>query len=183
MDELAQVLRSLQDVMDGADSLLAASAITITDTRSTLGDASETVEKVNARIDKMIAALETARDLTSDEDVQAQLDAAISGLEELRTAVDGSGISPVQDELLATVAKVRQTLRTAAVSTNRQVSDYIHDAGERAQSSLRAVQDLLTASSGTLGSVSDTLRSYSGAVASAQPTLAAGAALAQSVSR
>ena len=33
-----------------------------------------------------------------------------------------------------------------------------------------------------LGSVSDTLRSYSGAVASAQPTLAAGAALAQSVS-
>lgn len=37
-------------------------------------------EKVNARIDKMIAALETARDLTSDEDVQAQLDAAISGL-------------------------------------------------------------------------------------------------------
>ena len=139
-------------------------------------------EKVNARIDKMIAALETARDLTSDEDVQAQLDAAISGLEELRTAVDGSGISPVQDELLATVAKVRQTLRTAAVSTNRQVSDYIHDAGERAQSSLRAVQDLLTASSGTLGSVSDTLRSYSGAVASAQPTLAAGAALAQSVS-
>ena len=234
MDELAQVLRSLQDVMDGADSLLAASAITITDARSTLGDASETVgstvrligsgldaaddasadllrvldaaddtlsdledmlgavdmgpaddtahEKVNARIDKMIAALETARDLTSDEDVQAQLDAAISGLEELRTAVDGSGISQVQDELLATVAKVRQTLRTAAVSTNRQVSDYIHDAGERAQSSLRAVQDLLTASSGTLGSVSDTLRSYSGAVASAQPTLAAGAALAQSVS-
>ena len=139
-------------------------------------------EKVNARIDKMIAALETARDLTSDEDVQAQLAAAISGLEELRTAVDGSGISQVQDELLATVAKVRQTLRTAAVSTNRQVSDYIHDAGERAQSSLRAVQDLLTASSGTLGSVSDTLRSYSGAVASAQPTLAAGAALAQSVS-
>ena len=214
MDELAQVLRSLQDVMDGADSLLAASAITITDARSTMGDASETVgstvrligsgldaaddasadllrvldaaddtlsdledmlgavdmgpaddaahEKVNARIDKMIAALETARDLTSDE--------------------DGSGISQVQDELLATVAKVRQTLRTAAVSTNRQVSDYIHDAGERAQSSLRAVQDLLTASSGTLGSVSDTLRSYSGAVASAQPTLAAGAALAQSVS-
>lgn len=43
MDELAQVLRSLQDVMDGADSLLAASAITITDARSTLGDASETV--------------------------------------------------------------------------------------------------------------------------------------------
>ena len=135
---------SLQDVMDGADSMLAASAITITDARSTLGDASETVgstvrligsgldaaddasadllrvldaaddtlsdledmlgavdmgpaddaahEKVNARIDKMIAALETARDLTSDEDVQAQLDAAISGLEELRTAVDGSGI-------------------------------------------------------------------------------------------
>ena len=43
MDELALVLRSLQDVMDGADSLLAASAITITDARSTLGDASETV--------------------------------------------------------------------------------------------------------------------------------------------
>ena len=48
--------------------------------------------------------------------------------------------------------------------------------------SQKSVQDLLTASSGTLGSVSDTLRSYSGAVASAQPTLAAGAALAQSVS-
>lgn len=85
--------------------------------------------------------------------------------------MDGSGISQVQDELLAMAAKVRQTLRTAAVSTNRQVSDYIHDAGERAQSSLCAVQDLLTASSGTLGSVSDTLRSYSGAVASAQPRL------------
>ena len=57
--------------------------------------------------------------------MQAQLDAAISGLEELRTAVDGSGISQVQDELLAMVAEVRQTLRTAAGSTNRQVSDYI----------------------------------------------------------
>ena len=177
MDELAQVLRSLQDVMDGADSLLAASAITITDARSTLGDASETV---GSTVRLIGSGLDAADDASAD--LLRVLDAAISGLEELRTAVDGSGISQVQDELLATVAKVRQTLRTAAVSTNRQVSDYIHDAGERAQSSLRAVQDLLTASSGTLGSVSDTLRSYSGAVASAQPTLAAGAALAQSVS-
>lgn len=173
-DGLLEKLSAAQRDMDELEDMLGA---------VDMGPADDAAhEKVNARIDKMIAALETARDLTSDEDVQAQLDAAISGLEELRTAVDGSGISQVQDELLATVAKVRQTLRTAAVSTNRQVSDYIHDAGERAQSSLRAVQDLLTASSGTLGSVSDTLRSYSGAVASAQPTLAAGAALAQSVS-
>ena len=213
MDQMAQVFRSLQDVMDGADSLLTASAITITDARSTMDDASAAAgstvrlidrgldaaddasadllrvldaadttlsdledllggvdmtpaddaahDRVNARIDGMIEELETARAMTDDEIIIAQIDAAIAELEALRTAVDQTGLSQVQGPLLDMIAQVRQSLRTAAVNTNRQVNEYLHDAGERAQSTLRA---------------------YSDAVAAAQPTLASGITLAQSVS-
>lgn len=234
MDQMAQVFRSLQDVMDGADSLLTASAITITDARSTMDDASDAAgstvrlidsgldaaddasadllrvldaaditlsdledllrdvdmtpaddaahDRVNARIDGMIEELETARAMTDDEIIIAQIDAAIAELEALRTAVDQTGLSQVQGPLLDMIAQVRQSLRTAAVNTNRQVNEYLHDAGERAQSTLRSVQDLLDAASGSLGGVSDTLRAYSNAVAAAQPTLASGITLTQSVS-
>lgn len=78
----------------------------------------------------------------------------ITGLESLRTAVDQTGISQVQGPLLDMVLQVRQSLRTAAVNTNRQVSDYLHDAGARAQSTLYSVQQLLDAASGSLGGVS-----------------------------
>ena len=234
MDQMAQVFRSLQDVMDGADSLLAASAITITDAQGTMDDASAAAgstvrlidsgldaadtasadllrvldaadktladleellrgvdmtpaddaahDRVNARIDSMIEELETAKSMTDDEAVIAQLDAAIAGLEALRTAVDQTGLSQIQEPLLDMIAQVRQSLRTAAVNTNQQVNAYLHDAGERAQSTLRSVQDLLDAASGSLGGVSETLRAYSNAVAAAQPTLASGITLAQSVS-
>ena len=234
MDQMAQVFRSLQDVMDGADSLLAAASITITDAQGTMNDASDAAsstvrlidsgldaadtasadllrvldaadktladledllrnvdmtpadevahDKVNARIDSMIAELETAKSMTDDEAVIAQIDAAIAELEALRTAVDQTGLSQIQEPLLDMIAQVRQSLRTAAVSTNQQVNAYLHDAGERAQSTLRSVQDLLDAASGSLGGVSETLRAYSNAVAAAQPTLASGITLAQSVS-
>ena len=183
MDQMAQVFRSLQDAMDGADSLLAASAITITDAQGTMDDASAAAhDRVNARIDSMIEELETAKSMTDDEAVIAQLDAAIAGLEALRTAVDQTGLSQIQEPLLDMIAQVRQSLRTAAVNTNQQVNAYLHDAGERAQSTLRSVQDLLDAASGSLGGVSETLRAYSNAVAAAQPTLASGITLAQSVS-
>lgn len=234
MDQMAQVFRSLQDVMDGADSLLTASAITITDAQGTMNDASAAAgstvrlidsgldaadtasadllrvldaadktlsdleellrgvdmtpaddaahDRVNARIDSMIGELETAKSMTDDEAVIAQLDAAIAGLEALRTAVDQTGLSQIQEPLLDMIAQVRQSLRTAAVNTNQQVNAYLHDAGERAQSTLRSVQDLLDAASGSLGGVSETLRAYSNAVAAAQPTLASGITLAQSVS-
>ena len=234
MDQMAQVFRSLQDVMDGADSLLTASAITISDAQGTMDDASAAAgstvrlidsgldaaddasadllrvldaaditlsdledllrdvdmtpaddaahDRVNARIDGMIEELETARAMTDDEIIIAQIDAAIAELEALRTAVDQTGLSQVQGPLLDMIAQVRQSLRTAAVNTNRQVNEYLHDAGERAQSTLRSVQELLDAASGSLGGVSDTLRAYSDAVAAAQPTLASGITLAQSVS-
>ena len=234
MDQMAQVLASLQQVMDGADSLLAASAITITDARDTMADASDAAgstvrlidsgldaaddasadllrvldaaddtlsdletlvgavdlspaedaahEQINARIDSLITALETACGMTDDEALAAQLEEAISQLEALKGAVDQSGLSQVQDELLTLIGEVRQQLCTAAVKTNQQVNDYLHDTGERAQAALRSVQELLTASSGALGGVSETLRSYANAVSAAQPTLASGITLAQSVS-
>ena len=234
MDQMAQVLRSLQDVMDGADSLLSASAITITDARSTMTDAADAAgstvrlidsgldaaddasadllrvldaadktlsdleelvgavdlspaedaahDRVNARIDSLIAALETVCGMTDDEALAARLEDAISQLEELKGAVDQSGLSQVQDQLLTLIGEVRQQLCTAAVKTNQQVNDYLHDTGERAQAALRSVQDLLDASSGALGGVSDSLRTYANAVSAAQPTLASGITLAQSVS-
>lgn len=234
MDQMAQVLRSLQEVMDGADSLLAASAITITDARDTMANASDAAgstvrlidsgldaaddasadllrvldaaddtlsdletlvgavdlspaedaahDQVNARIDSLIAALETVCGMTDDEALAARLEEAVSQLEALKGAVDQSGLSQVQDQLLTLIGEVRQQLCTAAVQTNQQVNDYLHDTGERAQATLRSVQDLLAASSGTLGGVSETLRSYANAVSAAQPTLASGVTLAQSVS-
>ncbi len=234
MDQMAQVLGALQQVMDGADSLLAASAITITDARDTMADASDAAgstvrlidsgldaaddasadllrvldaaddtlsdletlvgsvdlspaedaahEQINARIDSLIAALETVCGMTDDEALAAQLEEAISQLEALKGAMDQSGLSQVQDELLTLIGEVRQQLCTAAVKTNQQVNDYLHDTGERAQAALRSVQELLTASSGALGGVSETLRSYANAVSAAQPTLASGITLAQSVS-
>lgn len=234
MDQMAQVLGALQQVMDGADSLLAASAITITDARDTMADASDAAgstvrlidsgldaaddasadllrvldaaddtlsdletlvgsvdlspaedaahEQINARIDSLITALETVRGMTDDEALAAQLEEAISQLEALKGAMDQSGLSQVQDELLTLIGEVRQQLCTAAVKTNQQVNDYLHDTGERAQAALRSVQELLTASSGALGGVSETLRSYANAVSAAQPTLASGITLAQSVS-
>lgn len=234
MDQMAQVLGSLQQVMDGADSLLAASAITISDARDTMADASDAAgstvrlidsgldaaddasadllrvldaaddtlsdletlvgsvdlspaedaahEQINARIDSLIAALETVCGMIDDEALAAQLEEAISQLEALKGAMDQSGLSQVQDELLTLIGEVRQQLCTAAVKTNQQVNDYLHDTGERAQAALRSVQELLTASSGALGGVSETLRSYANAVSAAQPTLASGITLAQSVS-
>lgn len=234
MDQMAQVLASLQQVMDGADSLLAASAITITDARDTMADASDAAgstvrlidsgldaaddasadllrvldaaddtlsdletlvgaadlspaedaahEQINARIDSLITALETVCGMTDDEALAAQLEEVISQLEALKGAMDQSGLSQVQDELLTLIGEVRQQLCTAAVKTNQQVNDYLHDTGERAQAALRSVQELLTASSGALGGVSETLRSYANAVSAAQPTLASGITLAQSVS-
>ena len=234
MDQMAQVLASLQQVMDGADSLLAASTITITDARDTMADASDAAgstvrlidsgldaaddasadllrvldaaddtlsdletlvgavdlspaedaahEQINARIDSLITALETVCGMTDDEALAAQLEEAISQLEALKGAMDQSGLSQVQDELLTLIGEVRQQLCTAAVKTNQQVNDYLHDTGERAQAALRSVQELLTASSGALGGVSETLRSYANAVSAAQPTLASGITLAQSVS-
>ena len=86
MDELAQVLRSLQDVMDGADSLLAASALTITDARSTLGDASETV---GSTVRLIGSGLDAADDASAD--LLRVLDAAddtLSDLEDMLGAVD-----------------------------------------------------------------------------------------------
>ena len=234
MDQMAQVFRALQDVMDGADSLLTAAAITITDAQTTMDDASDAAgstvrlidsgldaadeasadllrvldaadktlsdleellrgvdmtpaddamhDQINARIDSMIAELETAKSMTDDEVVIAQLDAAIAELEALRTAVDQTDISQVQGPLLDMISQVRQSLHTAAVNTNRQVNEYLHETGERAQTTLRGLQELLDAASGSLGGVSGTLRAYSDAVAAAQPTLATGITLAQSVS-
>ena len=234
MDEMAQVFTSLQSVMDGAGSLLAASAITITDAQGTLEDASAAVgstvtlidsgldagddtsdgllgvldaadailadleqllrdadmtpvddavhARIDALIDRALEKLETARSMTDDEVVIALLDDAIAELEALRDAVDQTGIAQVQGPLLDMVSQVRQSLRTAAVNTNRQVSDYLHDAGARAQSTLYSVQQLLDAASGSLGGVSGTLTAYADAVAAAQPTLASGITLAQSFS-
>ena len=171
----------LLGVLDAADAILA-------DLEQLLRDADMTPvddavhARIDALIDRALEKLETARSMTDDEVLIALLDDAIAGLESLRTAVDQTGISQVQGPLLDMVLQVRQSLRTAAVNTNRQVSDYLHDAGTRAQSTLYSVQQLLDAASGSLGGVSGTLAAYADAVAAAQPTLASGITLAQSVS-
>ena len=234
MDQMAEVFRSLQNVMEGASSLLAASAITISDAQSTMNSTSAAVgstvqlidtgldaaddtsddllqvlntadavlseledmlngvdltpaediahEKAIAQIDRVIAALQRVCSRTDDAVLVDRLEAAIDQLETLKSAVEQSGLSHVQDELRQVIGEVRELLRTAAVKTNQQVNAYIHRAGERAQSTLGSVQEILTASSGALGGVSSTLRSYSNAVSAAQPTLAASVTLAESVS-
>ena len=234
MDQMAEVFRSLQNVMDGAGSLLAASAITISDAQSTMNSTSAAVgstvqlidtgldaaddtsddllqvlntadaalseledmlngvdltpaedithEKIIAQIDKVIAALQRVCNRTDDAVLVDRLEAAIDRLETLKSAVEQSGLSHVQDELRQVIEEVRELLRTAAVKTNQQVNAYIQKAGERAQSTLGSVQEILTASSGALGGVSGTLRSYSSAISAAQPTLAASVTLAESVS-
>ena len=141
-----------------------------------------THEKIIAQIDKVIAALQRVCNRTDDAVLVDRLEAAIDRLETLKSAVEQSGLSHVQDELRQVIEEVRELLRTAAVKTNQQVNAYIQKAGERAQSTLGSVQEILTASSGALGGVSGTLRSYSSAISAAQPTLAASVTLAESVS-
>ena len=171
MDQMAEVFRSLQNVMEGASSLLAASAITISDAQSTMNSTSAAVgstvqlidtgldtaddtsddllqvlntadavlseledmlngvdltpaediahEKAIAQIDKVIAALQRVCSRTDDAVLVDRLEAAIDQLETLKSAVEQSGLSPVQDELRQVIGEVRELLRTAAVKTNQ----------------------------------------------------------------
>ena len=86
MDQMAQVFRSLQDVMDGADSLLAASAITITDAQGTMDDASAAAGSTVRLID---SGLVTANDQLAGAVVVADLHTA---QRRRLFAADGEGI-------------------------------------------------------------------------------------------
>ena len=235
-EQLRKVLVSLKDVMDGADSLLTAASVTVTDAQGTLGDAEDAAagavqvigtgldaadaayrdlltvlddtDKVLADLDAMLREMDvsgstegaqeaiqermknaageleaqlTQAEADGDEALAGQLEATIGNLSGLETAVGGTDTAGVRDDVLDALAEVRQNLRAAAITANKQVNEYLHNTGAQAQTSLRSVQQLLATAGKSLGGVSGTLDSYADAMTTVQPTLDAGIALTGTV--
>ena len=211
MNQLSKILRSLEYVMDNADDLLTASAVTVDDVNGVLIGASNDVLNILNAIDKSLTDLEdklrgwgTAEDpslqqqqlLQQIDDVTARLislkeqapqladkiDAAVDKLAQLRDDIANFGDSAVKDALLDKLAEVRQTVRAAALETNDKVNDFIHDKNDKALAALASIQELLKSGSGKLSGLSSTLTGYANALTQSQNTLAAGATLADTVS-
>ena len=231
-EQLSRILASLKDVMDGADSLLAAASVTVTDARGTLSDANaaagnavqlvgtgmsaadstntellgvlddtykvledvdvllrtidrqkdeELRQRLHQQLGTAIQRLQAQADAVSNEALRAQLETAIAGLEKLDAAVDELSLSGVKEPVRDALAEVREALRMAAVKANGAVNDYIQTSGTKIQTSLRAVEQLLSVAGKSLGSVSGTLDSYADAMTSVQPTLDAALALTDTV--
>ncbi len=235
-EQLRKVLVSLKDVMDGADSLLTAASVTVTDAQGTLGDAEnaaagavqvigtgldaadaayrdlltvlDDTDKVLADLDAMLREMDvsgstegaqeaiqermknaageleaqlTQAEADGDEALAGQLEATIGNLSGLETAVGGTDTAGVRNDVLDALAEVRQNLRAAAITANKQVNEYLHNTGAQAQTSLQSVQQLLAAAGKSLGGVSGTLDSYADAMTTVQPTLDAGIALTGTV--
>ncbi len=232
MNQLSKILTSLENVMDNADDLLMAAAITVDDVNGVLVNASDTVGSVGDMIstgsniadstandvvsilnaiDKSLVDLEdklrqwgTAEDPTllqqqlmrQIDDVIARLqnlaaqapeladkiDTAIVKLTDLRDAISNAGDLDIKDQLLDRLAEVRQTIRSAALQSNQNVNDFIHEKNDKALAALRSIQELLGSGSGKLNGLSNTLDGYAAAMEQSQSTLAAGATLADTVS-
>ena len=231
-EQLSKILASLKDVMDGADSLLAAASVTVTDAKGTLSDANaaagnavqlvgtgmsaadstntellgvlddtyrvledvdvllrtidqrkdeELRQQLHQQLGTAIQRLQAQADAVSNEALRAQLETAIAGLERLDAAVDELSLSGVKEPVRDALAEVREVLRMAAVKANGAVNDYIQTSGTKIQTSLRAVEQLLSVAGKSLGGVSGTLDSYADAMTSAQPTLDAALALTDTV--
>ena len=231
-EQLSRILASLKDVMDGADSLLAAASVTVTDAQGTLSDANaaagnavqlvgtgmsaadstntellgvlddtyrvledvdvllrtidqrkdeELRQRLHQQLGTAIQRLQAQADAVSNEALRAQLETAIAGLEKLDAAVDELSLSGVKEPVRDALAEVREALRMAAVKANGAVNDYIQTSGTKIQTSLRAVEQLLSVAGKSLGGVSGTLDSYADAMTSVQPTLDAALALTETV--
>ena len=114
--------------------------------------------------------------------LSGQIDAAVAALTQLREQVMAGIGADVKDALLDQLAQARQNIRAAALQTNQNVNDYIHSKNDKALAALDAVRDLLRSGTGKLGELSGTLEGYAAALGQSQTTLAAGAALADTVS-
>ena len=85
------------------------------------------------------------------------------------------------DSLVQLVASARTSLRTAALKTNPQVSEYLEQTNEKTQTTLRSVQKLLGIASGSMRKLPGTLDGYAGALGQAQTTLQTGITLANTI--
>ena len=132
------------------------------------------------QIDDAIARLTALKPIAPQ--LSGQIDAAVSALTQLRELVMAGIGTDVKDALLDQLSAARQSIRAAALQCNQNVSDYIHNKNDKALAALDSVRDLLRGGTGKLGELSGTLEGYADALSQSQSTLAAGAALADTVS-
>ena len=132
------------------------------------------------QIDDAVSRLTALKPLAPQ--LSSQIDAAVSALTQLRELVTAGIGTDVKDALLDQLSAVRQSIRAAALQCNQNVSDYIHNKNDKALAALDSVRELLRSGTGKLGELSGTLEGYAAALSQSQSTLAAGAALADTVS-
>lgn len=137
-------------------------------------------QQLMRQIDDVIARLQNLA--VQAPDLADKIDTAIEKLTDLRDAISNAGDLDIKDQLLNRLAEARQTIRAAALQSNQNVNDFIHEKNDRALSALRSVQELLGSGSGKLNGLSSTLDGYAAAMEQSQSTLAAGATLANTVS-
>ena len=137
-------------------------------------------QQLMRQIDDVIARLQNLA--VQAPDLADKIDTAIEKLTDLRDAISNAGDLDIKDQLLNRLAEARQTIRAAALQSNQNVNDFIHEKNDRALSTLRSVQELLGSGSGKLNGLSSTLDGYAAAMEQSQSTLAAGATLANTVS-
>ena len=137
-------------------------------------------QQLMRQIDDVIARLQNLA--AQAPELSDKINSAIEKLTDLRDAISNAGDLDIKDQLLNRLAEARQTIRAAALQSNQNVNDFIHEKNDRALSALRPVQELLGSGSGKLNGLSSTLDGYAAAMEQSQSTLAAGATLANTVS-
>ncbi len=167
------------DILNHADTALSDLETTLA-SWSTLEPTNQQTQDVLARVDKLIQTLQTVREKLPEE-VRPYLDSAIQDLQDLRKKLPAITDYNVMDSLVQLVASVRTSLRTAALKTNPQVSEYLAQTNEKTQATLRSVQELLGITSGSMTKLPDTLDGYAGALGQAQTTLQTGITLANTI--
>ncbi len=172
-NDLLTVLNSTYQVTEDVDALLRAVDTSAAD--------DQMHEQLHQELQAAIAALELQLLTTTDPDMRAQLEATIADLKALDAAVDDLSVSALQGPVLDALSSVRADLHMAALRTNKEVNDYLHESGEDAQATLRSLQHLLSAASNSLNDMDTTLYAYADAVTTSQPTLDDGITLANTV--
>ena len=208
--QIQKVLVSLKDVMDGADSLLAAASVTIRDAQSAIDDAGGAVggtvqvigtgmTSANETNSDLLTVLDSADKLLADLDAMLR-ETGVAGIEE---TIQANMIARVDEVIVRLTAARDEAEASGDANTAQQlqaVIDGLVDLKEAigtvstggalepvldtlAQASLRAIQQLLDAVAGSLGGVSGTLDGYASAMTTVQPTLDAGITLAGTVEK
>ncbi len=137
-------------------------------------------QQLTRQIDDVIARLQNLA--AQAPELADKINSAIEKLTDLRDAISNAGDLDIKDQLLDRLAEVRQTIRSAALQSNQNVNDFIHEKNDKALAALRSIQELLGSGSGKLNGLSNTLDGYAAAMEQSQSTLAAGATLADTVS-